>query len=101
MTWAYKCIVLEQKTLIDPFTMTTTTLLEQQIAAFLHQLEETKEAERLEAAHKEAEAAAEKACEEEEECRLQAEAKRVRCDAEERRAEQERREQEEELEAEA
>ena len=44
---------------------TTTTLLEQQIATLLHQLEETKEAERLEAVRKEAEAAAEKACIEE------------------------------------
>ena len=40
---------------------TTTSLLEQQIAALLRQLEETKEAERLEAERKEAEAAAEKA----------------------------------------
>ena len=45
---------------------TTTTLLEQQIAALLCQLEETKEAERLEAARKEAEAVVEKACVEEE-----------------------------------
>ena len=53
---------------------TTTSLLEQQIAALLHQLEETKEAERLEAAWKEAEATAEKARVEEEQRRLQAEA---------------------------
>ena len=45
---------------------TTTTALEEQIAALLHKLEEMKEAERLEAARKEAEAVAEKACVEEE-----------------------------------
>ena len=45
---------------------TTTSLLEQQIAALLRQLEETKEAERLEAEGKEAEAVAEKAHVEEE-----------------------------------
>ena len=85
--------------------MTTTTPLKQQIAA-LHQLEETKEAKKWEEAHKKAEAAAEKACEEEQ-CRLQAEAKRARHDAEEharhdaeeRHVEQERREREEEEEA--
>ena len=69
VTWAYKC-TSEQKTLIDPFTMTTTTALEQQIVALLGQLEENKEAERLEAAREEAEAMAEKACEEEEWRRL-------------------------------
>ena len=53
---------------------TTTSLLEQQITALLRRLEETKEAERLEAARKEAEAAAEKARVEEEQRRLQAEA---------------------------
>ena len=78
---------------------TTTTLLEQQIAALLRQLEETKEAERLEAARKEAEATAEKGRIEEEQRRLQAEAECVRCDAEERRVKQEQREQEEEAEA--
>ena len=45
---------------------TTTTLLEQQIAALLCQLEKMKEAERLEVVQKEAEAAAEKARMEEE-----------------------------------
>ena len=77
--------------------MTTTTTLEQQIAALLRQLEETKEAERLEAAREEAEAMAEKACEEEEQRRLQAEAEaeHARCDTEECRIEQERREKEE------
>ena len=77
---------------------TTTTLLEQQIATLLCQLEETKEAEGLEAAWKEAEAAAEKARVEEEQRRLQAEveaeAERVR-----RIAEQEHREREQEEEA--
>ena len=77
---------------------TTSSLLKQQIAALLRQLEETKEAERLEAAQKEAEAAVEKARVEEEQRRLQAEAeaeaKRVR-----RIAEQERREREQEEEA--
>ena len=73
---------------------TTTSLLEQQIAALLRQLEETKEAERLEAERKEAEAAAEKARVEEEERRLQAEAKRMRHIAEQERRE---REQEEEV----
>ena len=53
---------------------TTTSLLEQQIAVLLCQLEETKEAERLEAVRKEAEATAEKARVEEEQQRLQAEA---------------------------
>ena len=52
---------------------TTTSLLEQQIAALLCQLEEIKEAERLEAAQKEAEAAVEKTRVEEEQRRLQAE----------------------------
>ena len=51
---------------------TTTILLEQQIVALLHQLEETKEAERLEAAQKEAEAM------EEEQRRLQAKAEEQR-----------------------
>ena len=46
--------------------MTTTTTLEQQIVALLRQLEETKEAERLEAARREAEAMEEKAHVEEE-----------------------------------
>ena len=71
--------------------------------ALLRQLEETKEAERLEAARKEVEAAAEKAHVEEEQRRLQseaeAEAEHVRCDAEERRIEQERHEREQEVEA--
>ena len=79
---------------------TTTTLLEQQITVLLRQLEETKEAERLEAAQKEAEAAAEKAREEEEQRRLRAEAEAeaegVMCDAEEHHAEQEQRKREEE-----
>ena len=77
---------------------TTTSLLEQQIAALLRQLEETKEAERLEAAWKEAEAVAEKACMEEEQQRLQAE---VEGEAEcvRRVAEQERCEREQEEEA--
>ena len=44
--------------------MTTTTALEQQIVAIVCQLEETKEAERLEIAQREAEAAVEKAREE-------------------------------------
>ena len=61
---------------------TTSSLLKQQIAALLRQLEETKEAERLEAEWKEAEATAEKAHVEEEQRRLQAEveaeAERVR-----------------------
>ena len=78
---------------------TTTTLLKQQIAPLLHQLEETKEAKRLEATRKEAEAAAEKARLEEEQRRLQAKAEHARCDAEERRVKQERHEQEEEAEA--
>ena len=73
---------------------TTTSLLEQQIAALLRQLKETKEAERLEAVWKEAEAAAEKACVEEEQRRLQAEAERTRRVAEQKRRE---REQEEEV----
>ena len=82
-----------------PFTMTTTSsLLEQQIAALLRQLKETKEAERLEAVWKEAGATAEKAPVEEEQRRLQAEveaeAKCVR-----RVAEQECREREQEEEA--
>ena len=77
---------------------TTTSLLEQQIAALLCQLEETKEAERLEAELKEAEAAAEKARVEEEQRRLQAE---VEAEAEHVRrvAEQERCEREQEEEA--
>ena len=45
---------------------TTTTLLEQQIATLLRQLEKMKEAKRLEAMRKEAEAAVEKARLEEE-----------------------------------
>ena len=77
---------------------TTSSLLKQQIAALLHQLEEMQEAERLEAARKEAEATAEKARVEEEQRRLQAEAeaeaKRVRCVEE-----QEHREREQEEEA--
>ena len=77
---------------------TTTSLLEQQIATLLRQLEETKEAERLEAVWKEAEAVAEKARMEEEQQRLQAEveaeAKRVRCVVEQEHRE---REQEEEV----
>ena len=73
---------------------TTTSFLEQQIAALLRQLEETKEAERLEVARKEAEAAGEKARVEEEQRRLQAEAERVRCVAEQECRE---REQEEEV----
>ena len=78
---------------------TTTTLLKQLIVALLRQLEEMKEAKRLEAARKEAE----KVHMEEEQRRLQAEAeaeaKCVRHDAEEHRVEQERceREQEEEV----
>ena len=77
---------------------TTTSLLEQQITALLCQLEETKEAERLEAARKEAEAAAEKAHVEEEQRRLQAE---VEAEAERVRhvTEQERHEREQEEEA--
>ena len=75
---------------------TTTSLLKQQIAALLHQLKETKEAERLEAAWKEAEAVAEKACMEEEQQRLQAEAEaeaeRVRRVAEQERCEREQEE---------
>ena len=88
----------------EPLPMTTTTtLLEQQIAALLHQLEETKEAERLEAerleaARKEAEAAAEKARLEEEQRRLQAEVEHARRDAEEHHIEQEQREQQQEVE---
>ena len=79
-----------------PFTMTTTTsLLEQQIAALLHQLKETKEAERLEAARKEAEAAAEKAHVEEEQRRLQAKAE-AEAECVRHVAEQERREREQE-----
>ena len=84
----------------EPLPMTTTTtLLEQQIATLLRQLEETKEAERLEAVQKEAEAAAEKAHLEEEQRRLQAKAERTRHDAEECCAEQEQCKQEEEVEA--
>ena len=75
--------------------MTSTNALEAQITALVHQLEESKEAERLEEARREAEAVAEKACEEEQ-CRLQAEAEQERCDAEERHVEQERWEKEEE-----
>ena len=75
---------------------TTTSLLEQQIATLLRQLKETKEAERLEAVRKEAEAVAEKARMEEEERRLQAEAEaeaeRVRCIAEQERHEREQEE---------
>ena len=84
---------------------TTTSLLEQQIVALLRQLEETKEAERLEAARKEAEAMAEKARVEEEQRRLQAEAEAeaecVRHIVEQERhvAEQERRKREQEEEA--
>ena len=82
---------------------TTTNALEQQIAALLRQLEEMKEAERLEVAQKEAEAVVEKARMEEEQRRLQAEveaeAERVRCDAEDRRVEQERHKREQEEEA--
>ena len=82
--------------------MTTTTALEEQIVAPVHQLELTKEAEKWEEARWEAEAAAEKA-QEEEQRRLQAEAEAeaecVRCDTEERRVEQERRKQEEVAEA--
>ena len=78
---------------------TTTTALEQQITALLCKLKEMKDAERLEAARKEAEAPAEKAYMEEEQRRLQAEAEHARHDAEERRAEQEKREREQEEEA--
>ena len=99
MTWAYKRVTSEQNFNYQSFPMTTTTALKQQIAALLCQLEETKEAERLEAARKEAEAVAEKARKEEEQRRLQAEAERVRHDAEERRIEQEWCEKEEEEEA--
>ena len=82
MTWAYVHITSEQNFKYQAFPMTTTTTaLEQQIAALLCQLEETKEAERLEAAQKEVEAAVEKAQEEEEQRRLRAEAKHVRHDA--------------------
>ena len=70
--------------------MTTTTALEQQIAALVRQLEETEEAKNREEARREAEAGAEKACEEEKQRRLQAEAERVRCDTEECHVEQER-----------
>ena len=67
MTWAYKRVVSETNFKYQAFPMTTTTTaLEQQIAALLRQLEETKEAKRLETVQKEAEAMAEKACEEEE-----------------------------------
>ena len=99
MTWAYKRVASERNFNIKPLPMTTTTALEQQIAALLCQLEETKEAERLEAARKEVEAAAEKAHVEEEQQRLQAEAEHARRDAEEHHIEQERheREQEEEV----
>ena len=79
--------------------MTTTTVLEQQIVALVRQLEETKEAERLEIARREVEAVAEKARKEEEQRRLQAEVKHTRRDTEECRIEQERREREEEEEA--
>ena len=65
---------------------TTTSLLKQQIVALLRQLEETKEAERLDAVRKETEAMAEKARMEEEQRRLQAkaeaESEHVRCVAE-------------------
>ena len=77
---------------------TTTSLLEQQIAALLRQLEEMKEAERLEAVRKEAVATEEKARVEEEQRRLQAkaeaEAEHMRCVVEQERRE---REQEEEV----
>ena len=66
--------------------MTSTNSLEAQIAALVHQLEETKEAKRLEKARREVEAAVEKACKEEQR-RLQAEAECARCDAEECRVE--------------
>ena len=60
--------------------MTTTTVLEKQIAALVRQLKETKEAEKQEEARREAEAVVEKARKEEEQCRLwveaEAEAKR-------------------------
>ena len=65
-TWVYKRVASKQNFNIKPPPMTTTTALEQQIAALLRQLEEMKEAERLEAAQKKAEAVAEKACLEEE-----------------------------------
>ena len=74
---------------------TTTSLLEQQITALLRQLEETKEAERLEAAWKEAKAAVEKARVEEEQRRLQAEAEAEAEDVR-RVVEQEHREREQE-----
>ena len=85
--------------------MTSTNALEAQIAALVRQLEETKEAERLEEARREAEATVEKAHEEkahkekaheEGECRLQAEAEHVRRDALPHRVKQERQEKEEE-----
>ena len=100
MTWVYKRVASEQNFNYQAFTMTTTTALEQQIAALLHQLEETKEAEKQEEARREAEAAAEKAREEEQH-RLQAEAEAecARHDAEECRIEQEWRKREEEEEA--
>ena len=100
MTWVYKHVVSKQNFNIEPLPMTTTTTApKQQIAALLRQLEEMKEAERLEAVQKEAEAAVEKACMEEEQRRLQAEAEHVRHDAEERRVEQERRKRVQEEEA--
>ena len=78
--------------------MTSSNVLEAQIAALVRQLEETKEAEQLEIARREAEAVVEKACKEEEQRRLQAgaEAKHARHDAEECRVEQEQQEREEE-----
>ena len=81
--------------------MTSTNTLEAQIVALVRQLEETKEAKRLEMARREAEAAAEKARKEEEQCRLQAEAEaeHTRCNAEECSVEQEGWERKEEEEA--
>ena len=71
MTWAYKRVMSEQKTLnCNHHHHDSTNALEAQIAALIRQLEETKEAERLEKVRREAEAAAEKACKEEEQRRL-------------------------------
>ena len=82
VTWVYKHVASKQNFNYQTFTMTTTTALEQQIAALVCQLEETKEAEKREEARREAEATAEKAHKEEEQCRLQAEAECVRRNAE-------------------
>ena len=75
--------------------MSSTSVLEAQIAALVQRLEETKEAEQWENECKEVEAAAKRA-HLEEECRMreeqEAQAAREQCNAEERRLEQERQE---------